>query len=141
MHRPTVLLFISGLAGWAETATDGRLSRLEEFFRKQGAPIEHLAQEFLTAADRYGHDWRLLPSLAIIETGGRVGAHNNLFGWGQARFLTIPDGIHTVARRLAEGRAYKGKSLNEKLQVYNPVSGYVETVRRVMRQLRIAPPR
>ncbi len=137
MYRPIAVLLFCGLAGSAETAAiDDRLGPLKEFFRRKGAPVGHLAQEFLAAADRHRLDWRLLPSLAIVETGGgRVGRGNNLFGWGRVRFPTIVDGIQTVARMVAEGPAYRGKSLNEKLRTYSPVPGYLEKVHRTMRQL------
>lgn len=140
MFRPLALLFVSVSMASAETPTDDRLTQLREFFRQKGAPVEHLAEEFLAAADRHSLDWRLLPSLAIIETaGGRVGKGNNLFGWGGVRFPTIVDGIHTVARALAEGRAYRGKTLEEKLKVYNPVGNFIQKVHKMMHQLGVAP--
>lgn len=115
---------------------DSRLVQIREFFRKHACPVEHLAEEFLAAADHHGLDWRLLPSLALVESGGgRASRANNIFGWGRVRFPSVADGIFTVARSLADGRNYRGKSLEQKLWTYNPMAGYITKVKNVMQQL------
>ena len=70
MFRPLAIFLVSVSMASAETPIDDRLTQLRQFFRQKGAPVEHLAEEFLAAADRHSLDWRLLPSLAIIETAG-----------------------------------------------------------------------
>jgi hypothetical protein len=83
-------------------------------------------------------DWRLLPSLALIETGGgRALKGNNLFGWanGKQTFNTIGEAIHTVASNLAHGRAYRGKDLGGKLATYNQGTDYPAMVLEIMRQI------
>ncbi len=48
---------------------DSRLVRLREFFLKHDSPVHYLASEFLEAADKNGLDWRLLPTIALVESG------------------------------------------------------------------------
>jgi hypothetical protein len=117
---------------------DPRFVRLQRFFAARKAPAQGLAGDFLAAADHHGLDWRLLPSLSVIESGG--GKHckkNNMFGWdsGEHEFLSFRHGIHFVARRLAQSRIYRGKPLNEKLERYNPNPEYPSRVKLVMRIL------
>lgn len=117
---------------------DQRLVRLHEFFDAYGCPLHNLAQDFLDAADNYGLDWRLLPSIALVESGGGKNyMNNNIFGWDSARkrFPTVRDGIHTVAHRLAHSKLYQGKGLNMVLATYNQNSSYPPLVKYVMRQL------
>lgn len=140
MYRPLGVLLFMVFALPAQMPTDNRLQQIQEFLRQKGAPVEHLAEEFLRAADEHKLDWRLLPALAIIESaGGRVGKGNNLFGWGRVHFPSFSDSIHSVARALTEGR-YRDKPLNEKLRIFNPASGFIDRVHRTMRQLGVAPP-
>jgi hypothetical protein len=120
------------------TKPDSRLQQLKAFFRELNSPAEHLAPDFLKASDRYRHDWRLLPSIAVVETGGgKVAPNNNLMGWssGTVRFRTPAEGIHTVAERLANSGYYRYKSLDEMLETYNPVGGYPQRVREVMQMI------
>jgi hypothetical protein len=94
------------------------------------------------AADRHQLDWRLLPSIALVESGGgKVAPNNNVFGWNSARhkFPSIQAGIHSVAERLANAPHYRGKSLEDKLKTYNPRPEYRLTVQRVMNQLATQP--
>jgi len=114
---------------------DPRLERLEQFFAQRDCPLRNAAAEFLIAADENGLDWRLLPSLAIIESsGGKDYTNNNVFGWGSCResFDSVVAGIHFVADRLANSKTYKDKGLNEKLRTYNPVPDYAAKVKAVM---------
>ena len=119
---------------------DERLPILRNLFAAYQSPVKEFAGEFLKAADKHGLDWRLLPSLVIIETGGRHYRNNTVFGWanGASRFPSIPDAIEVVAKYLATGAPYRGKSLDGKLRAYNPVrKDYPMQVRRMM--ARIAP--
>ncbi len=117
---------------------DPRLARLVEFFDSLGSPVRDLAPEFLAAADRHGLDWRLLPSISVIESGGGKNySQNNIFGWGSATrgFASIRGSIDWVARRLAISNLYKGKDLDGILTTYNPRPGYRARVKSVMRML------
>ncbi|WP_031499387.1 glucosaminidase domain-containing protein [Bryobacter aggregatus] len=119
----------------AALKTDPRQVRLERFFEEKQCPVKKLAQEFVSAADRHNLDWRLLPSLAFIESGGGKAYHNNnIFGWnnGDHKFKSVRESIHTVAERLANSHHYRNKSLDKILVTYNPVPGYRDRVKDVM---------
>src|ERR1700761_5669932 len=49
-------------------APDSRPIRLRQFFGKLHCPIVDMAEDFVHAADDNHLDWRLLPSIAIIES-------------------------------------------------------------------------
>jgi hypothetical protein len=125
------------LAG-SDYVGDPRLAALKDFFGKADCPAAEYAHVFLQAADNYELDWRLLPSIAFIEsTGGKAARNNNIFGWdsGNARFSSPGAGIHTVGFKLANSRRYKDKELDELLATYNPYDGYGLKVKSVMRRI------
>src|SRR5258708_23673813 len=67
---------------------DLREAILRRFFRDNHCPAETYAGVFVQEADAHGLDWRLLPSLSMVESGG--GKHapgNNLFGWANGKML------------------------------------------------------
>jgi len=118
--------------------SDSRLQCLLEFFGKGDCPAQQYSGAFLEAADDYDLDWRLLPSISYVESGGGKNApNNNLFGWacGRAQFASPEAGIHAVAYRLAHSGLYKGKSLDQLLATYNPIEDYGRKVKSVMRQI------
>ena len=133
-----------GTAQVSVNARDPRLERLRDFFAKRDCPLQEAAEEFLIAADRNELDWRLLPSISMIESsGGKDYTNNNVFGWDscQERFSSVHAGIHFVAARLANSKLYKDKDLDEQLSTYNPVPGYADRVKAVMQTLGSDPPR
>lgn len=148
--RASVALTLGLCVGAASPAADGqnlppveqadkRLSAVRNFFRSKKSPLDKYATDFVSAADRYGLDWRLLPALALIESGGgKYYMRNNVFGWdsGRARFRSIQESIAHIASRLATMPAYKGKDLRGILRTYNPARrDYPERVLYVIRQI------
>ena len=122
-------------------ANDPRLHLLTGFFERVRSPASAYAEDFLAAADRNGLDWRLLPSIAIVESGGgRASRNNNILGWdsGRQAFPSVGAGIHAVAVRLSVSKLYRDKNLEAKLTTYNRNRGYRFRVRRLMDS--IAPP-
>jgi hypothetical protein len=118
--------------------SDPRLSRLQKFFGDRESPLRDSAKDFLVAADMNKLDWRLLPSISIIESsGGKYYGNNNVFGWNSCKekFTSVRAGIHYVAAQLGKSRRYKGKDLDSKLQIYNPVPEYGQRVKAVMRAI------
>jgi len=118
---------------------DARPSLIKEFFLKNNSPAHEYAQDFLIAADQNGLDWRLLPSLSLVESGGgKEARNNNIFGWGscKVRFRTTREGIYRVAASLRSSYLYRDKAnLNEILWTYNPRETYVKQVLAVMNRL------
>jgi hypothetical protein len=143
-------LLVGGLLGWpavvgvsheipkANVDHDPRLRRLQEFFGQRDCPLREAAADFLTAADRNDLDWRLLPSISIIESsGGKDYRNNNVFGWDSCResFTSVREGIQFVAAQLANSKRYKDKTLDNKLSTYNPLPDYPRRVKAVMHAL------
>jgi hypothetical protein len=122
----------------ADYRGDSRSQALRTFFEKQDCPARQYVAEFLNAADRYRLDWRLLPSLAYVEsTGGKAARNNNWFGWdsGRAHFSSAVAGIQEVGYRLTHSILYKGKDLDGVLSTYNRSAAYAVRVKSVMRQI------
>jgi hypothetical protein len=117
---------------------DPRLSRLQKYFGDRDCPLRDSARDFLIAADQNQLDWRLLPSISIIESsGGKDYINNNVFGWDSSKekFSSVRAGIHYVAAQLGKSRRYKGKDVDHKLQMYNPLPEYSQRVKAVMRAI------
>lgn len=114
---------------------DPRLALVRNFFLSFRSPASHLAPEFLAAADRHGLDWRLLPSICVVESGGGKNAPgNNIFGWASSRrrFTSVRGSIDWVASRLAHSKLYQNKDLDGILATYNPRAGYPARIKSVM---------
>jgi len=117
---------------------DPRLSRLKKFFSDRDCPLKDSVKDFLVAADQNKLDWRLLPSISIIESsGGKDYTNNNVFGWNSCkeRFTSVRAGIHYVAAQLGKSSRYKDKDVDRKLQLYNPLPEYSQRVKAVMRAI------
>jgi hypothetical protein len=117
---------------------DLRETILRKFLKDKNCPDQEFTEVFIAEADAHGLDWRLLPSLAFVESGGgRFARGNNLFGWanGKQTFSSIGDAIHTVASTLAHGRAYRGKDTGRKLATYNQGTDYPAMVLQIMSQI------
>lgn len=111
---------------------------LRKFLRDKHCPDQEFSEVFIAEADAHHLDWRLLPSLAFVESGGgRNAKGNNLFGWanGKTTFNSIGEAVHTVASTLAKGTAYRGKDTLGKLAAYNQGTDYTAMVMDVMRQI------
>jgi hypothetical protein len=118
--------------------SDPRLSKLTKFFADRDCPLRDSAQDFLVAADQNQLDWRLLPSISIIESsGGKDYKNNNVFGWDSCRerFSSVRAGIHYVAAQLGKSSRYKGKGVDRQLHIYNPLPEYPQRVKAVMRSI------
>lgn len=117
---------------------DPRLVRLQKFFGERDCPLREVAADFLLAADRYALDWRLLPSISMVESsGGKDYRNNNVFGWDSPlqSFSSVREGIHYVAAQLARSDRYKNKTIDGKLRTYNPNPAYSGKVKAVMHAL------
>jgi hypothetical protein len=127
----------------SQYSRDPRLSRLKQFLERAHSPIKHLAEDFLLAADRHRLDWRLLPSISVVETGaGRTAEQNNIFGWdsGRKAFASVREAIYLVASRLGTSKLYRDKNLDDVLTTYNPLPDYPGKVKSVMRQVDASEP-
>lgn len=118
-----------------EVTEDRRTREVHTFLSRHSCPISGLAAEFVLAADLNQLDYRLLPTLAVLESGcGRATRNHNLFGWANGRkpFASFEQAIHHVAQRLRLAPHYAGKSTIEKLRKYNRRAAYRVKVLRLM---------
>ena len=67
---------------------DPRLSRLQKYFGDRDCPLRDSAKDFLIAADQNELDWRLLPSISIIESSGGKDYIETV--WGRGYVLREP---------------------------------------------------
>ncbi len=119
---------------------DPRFTLLKRFFEARNAPAREHVHDFILAADRNHLDWRLLPSISVVESGGgKAYKNNNILGWGSCneKFPSVKAGIHAVASRLAASKLYKNKSVEGILRTYNSNAEYPSLVKKVM--YRISP--
>lgn len=106
---------------------DDRALRIDSYFEKRGMPLAGYSKAFLTAADKYGIDWRLLPAISVRESsGGKQMCGNNPFGWGSCKlnnFSNIEEAIDTVSRNLGghnpRTASYYSGNTYQKLWSYN----------------------
>lgn len=122
----------------AESLADGRTHAVQSFLESHSCAIADLASDFVLAAELNRIDYRLLPVLAVLETGcGRAARNNNLFGWANGRkpFGSFRQSIHFVAQRLRIAPHYSGKTVSEKLKVYNRRPAYRRKVLALMQTM------
>ena len=89
---------------------DNRVEILESFLESYDSPLVPFARDFVESADRYNLDWRLVASIAGLEsTFGKHIPYNSYNGWGWGvygnnviRFKSWPEGIETISKGLRE---------------------------------------
>jgi hypothetical protein len=142
--KPSFIAAICFAAGAATAANapgiphDQRVGKLYTFFSSYDCPTPYHIMDYLEAADAHDLDYRLLPAISLREsTCGIYQRWNNYWGWDSAqwRFPSVRDGIDFVTGQLADGPAYKDKTVEEKLYTYNPYPHYVHEVQRLMQQI------
>lgn len=110
---------------------DARAILLADFFKGYKSPLEGSAQAFVDVADKYGLDFRLLPSIAMQESnGGKIMPNNsyNPFGYGiygktVMRFSSFEEAIDRVGRGLKKDYIDQGLTTPETIMAkYTPPS-------------------
>jgi len=116
-----------------------KAQKIELFFRvnRGNAPLVDYAEKFVEVANKYGLDYRLLPAIATVESGG--GKSNfrkyNAWGWGNKGFTSFEEGIEVVGRGLKNNYIDKGRdTVDEIAPVYCPpnASNWVRSVNQFM---------
>lgn len=110
---------------------DIRVANLKYFFRKYNSPLYDNAQTFVTWADTYQFDYRLLPAIAMQESNLckyiYEGSHN-CWGWGiyggkVTRFDSYDQAIETISRGIKKYYIDKGLTTPEQIMSkYTPPS-------------------
>lgn len=113
------------------TSSDGRVKALEEFFKRYKSVLVNQADTFIEVADKYGLDWRLLPSISMQESNGArrmIPSSNNPFGYGiygdkVLKFESFENAIETVGKGLKENYISQGLTTPETIMTkYTPPS-------------------
>lgn len=96
---------------------DNKAKILSGYLASYNSPMQYHAQDFIDASETYGLDWKLLPSIAGVEStfGKQIPGGFNAWGWGvygnQAIYFTSwREGMFTIARGLRENYLNKGLS-------------------------------
>ena len=93
-----------------QKGSDSRVKILTSFLKEQDSPLAANAQDFVSYADKYNLDWRLVVAISGVEStfGKEIppGSYNG-WGWGVygdnvIRFNSWEDGIKTVSQGLRE---------------------------------------
>ena len=110
---------------------DARVANLKIFFRKYNSPLYDNADKIVEVSDRYQFDYRLLPAIAMQESGlCRVipDDSHNCWGWGiygnvVTRFDSYDEAIETVAKGIKKEYIDKGLiTASAIMQKYTPSS-------------------
>lgn len=113
------------------STNDIRVANLKYFFRKYGSVLYDYADVFVTTADKYSLDYRLLPAIAMQESNLckyiYEGSHN-CWGWGiygnkVTRFSSYPEAIETISKGIKLYYVDKGLTTPEAImRKYTPPS-------------------
>lgn len=94
---------------------DRKAKILTVYLSRFNSPMQYHAQDFIDASNEYNLDWKLLPSIAGVEStfGKQIPGGYNAYGWGvygnQALYFNSwRDGMFTVAKGLRENYLNKG---------------------------------
>lgn len=117
----------AGLPEVKQPSLDIRALKLEAFFIKHKCPQPYYTNDYLSSADKYNIPFILLPAISVAESScGRHQRYNNWWGyWSDSKgFSSVSEGVDYVSSQLANGRYYKGKTLDQILRAYNPNPSY-----------------
>lgn len=103
---------------------DFRPVRVAKFL--EGTPLEPYSDLIVSVSDKYEIDYRLIPAIAMKETGaGRVAPENSYNAWGfengRTRFESWEQALESVAKTLKTRYVAKGMDTPDKMMpVYAP---------------------
>jgi hypothetical protein len=103
--------------------------KLIAFMRRKGFAQPYNVPEIMQAASHASIPPSLIVCIEFVESsGGKYydAETNNPLGWknGKASFPSVREAIRQVSAELGSGRYYAGKTVEEKLRVYNPRPPY-----------------
>ena len=94
-------------------ALDTRVRALKNILKKYNSPLAGQAASYVKYADLYSVDWKLLPSIAGLEsTFGKflMPESHNAYGWGGGHiyFDSWEDGIRVINKALRDNYINRG---------------------------------
>lgn len=129
-----------------------RAAKIDAFYIAKGnLPLAGHGLAFVQSADAYGIDWQLVAAIGFIEsTGGKHACKKvsySAFGWGSCKinFSSYEESIDVISKNLGGHNPktapyYKGKSLTQILDAYNPPSikpNYKKLVTKTMNEISV----
>lgn len=103
---------------------DFRPLRVAKFLK--GTPLEKYSEQIVAISDKYEIDYRLIPAIAMKETGaGRVAPEDSFNAWGfengRTQFESWEQALESVAKTLKTRYVAKGMDTPDKMMpVYAP---------------------
>lgn len=113
---------------YVSTNIDRRELVLKNFLKSHNSPLAGHAGDFVSAADNYGLDWRLVAAISGVEsTFGKNMPKNsyNAYGWANGAYLfeSWEDSIMVVSKALREKYIDKGATnVGQIARIYAPPS-------------------
>jgi hypothetical protein len=113
---------------------------LTAFMKRKGFAEPYHVPDIIAAASEAAIPPSMIVCIEFLESsGGKYydAGTNNPLGWknGKASFPSVRAAIRHVSGELGSGQWYAGKTLEQKLRVYNPRPAYSAKVMECMRQL------
>lgn len=123
---------------------DLRVKALEQVFGKYNSPLKPYAKAYVTTADKYGVDWKLLPAISGLESSfgqAQMPGSYNSYGWGRGYiyFNSVESGIDTVLSGLKQNYINRGALTVEAIgPIYSESPTWAVRVKRFMNEIDIA---
>jgi len=119
-----------------------RAKKIETYLRvnRNNAPLADYADKFVEVANKYGLDYRLLPAISVIESGGGKSLFRayNAWGYGKYSFNSFEEGIEIVGKGIKEGYIDKGRVTPAQIApIYCPpnATNWARSVQKFMNQI------
>lgn len=116
--------------------------KIETYLRgnRGNAPLAQYADKFVQVANKYNLDYRLLPAISVMESGGGKVLFRpyNAWGWGKKTFTSFEQGIETVGKGLRTGYFDKGADTVDKIApIYCPpnATNWAKNVKQFMNEI------
>ncbi len=101
---------INRIAITQSNGNDYRVKILHDYLARENSPLATYAAEFVSTADKYNLDWRLVAAISGVEStfGKEIPVNSyNAWGWGVygdnvIRFSSWKDGIDTISQGLRD---------------------------------------
>jgi hypothetical protein len=127
-------------------SSGAKAEKIRQFLARYNSPLEPYAVDIVNAAEEYGLDHRLIPAIAMQESGlcKKIPVNSfNCWGFGiygkkVTRFSDYKEGIYTVTKALATRYKNKGLVTPEQIMtMYTPSSNgsWAFSVNHFMKQL------
>jgi hypothetical protein len=116
------------LVGRTKVESDYREEILRNYLEGHNSPLSEYSGVFISLADKYRLDWRLVPAITGVEStfGKRIPINSyNAYGWanGSYSFESWDESIEVVSKALRDNYIDRGAvSINDIARIYAPPS-------------------